>query len=85
MSVSLSLSAQGSSAKTDGVHLAATLKLKPENILPLLSSIMGGGIPASQEDDEHVGVAPEWRAAPGWGFVTALGVRNDDQPNAVTS
>jgi hypothetical protein len=85
MSVPLPLSAQGNIDKADGVRLAATLNLKPEDFLPLMPSIMGGAIPASQEDSEQIGMIPEWGAVPGWGFVRALGVRNDGQPNAVTS
>lgn len=85
MSVSLPLSAQGNSDKADGVRLAVALNLKPANIPPLLSSIMGGIIPASQEDDEQVGMVPEWGAVPSRGFVRALGVRDDGQPNALTS
>ena len=85
LSMPLPLSAQGNSDKTDGVRLAAALNLKPENIRPLLSCIMEGTIPASQEDDEQVGVVPEWGARPSWAFVRSLGVRDDGQPNAVTS
>jgi hypothetical protein len=66
MSVPLPLSVQGNSAKADGDRLAEALNLKPENILPLLSSIIGGVIPASQGDDEQVGVVPEWGAGPSW-------------------
>jgi hypothetical protein len=66
MSVPLPLSARGNSDKADGVRLAAALNLKLENIRPLLSSIMGETIPASQEDDEQVGVVPEWGAGPSW-------------------
>jgi hypothetical protein len=85
MSAPLPLSAQSNSDKAGGIRLAAAPNLKSENILLLLSSIMGGTIPASREDDEQVGVVPEWGAGSSWGFVRALGVRDDFQPNAVTS
>jgi hypothetical protein len=84
VSVPLPLSTQGNSDKADGVRLAAALNVKAENSRPLLSSTMGGIIPASRED-EQVGVVPEWGAGSSWGFVRALDVRDDGQPNAVTS
>lgn len=51
----------------------------------LLRSSRPKGIPASQEDDEKVGVVPQWGAGPGWGSFGALGIRDDGQPNAVTT
>jgi hypothetical protein len=85
MSVPLPLSAQGNDDKADGLRLVAPLNLKPGNTLSLLSSIVRGAISASQENDEQVGVFPEWAAAPGRGYVRALGVRDDGQPTVVTS
>ena len=80
MSVPLPLSAQGNGDEADGARLAAPVNPKLENSRPLLSSIIRGAIPASEKYDKQVGVA-----APCWGAVRAMGVRDDGQPNAVTS